>query len=107
MFIIIKNWSANINNFDNIHNKFFSKENFSKINLPVSDNYKMRKFNFDLDEQKHKKFKEYQCYKQNCKLIKTTYIKQKSRKINKNLDAIINNINKLIKIRGDIIASRR
>lgn len=98
------------NLFDNIgkiYDDFFDDKNFSEINLPVAGQYKKTKFLNNIDERKHLNYNKYYMNKFFERAARTIFIKKKAHKINKNLDAIINNINKLVTDRGNHIACRR
>ena len=94
---------------------FFFKENMkqifddnflNEINLPVINSYKKRRFDLELNKDKLAKFRKRNSDSTLRKNATTISIQQKANKINRNLNAIINNIDKLTKVWGDCNAKR-
>lgn len=86
--------------------QIFDDNFLNEINLPVINSYKKRRFDLELNKDKLAKFKKRNSDSTLRKNATTISIQQKANKINRNLNAIINNIDKLTKVWGDCNAKR-
>lgn len=90
-----------------IFDDFFNSADFARMNLPSLSQYKKLKFARLINEEKRAKDKNKNRDVTLRRFVQKRAIQQKTHKISKNFDAIINNINNLIKYRGDLNERRR
>lgn len=90
-----------------IFDDFFNSADFARMNLPSLSHYKKLKFARLINEEKRVKDKNKNRDVTLRRFVQKRAIQQKTHKISKNFDAIINNINNLIKYRGDLNERRR
>lgn len=90
-----------------IFDDFFNSDDFARMNLPSLSHYRKVKFDRLINEEKRLKDQNRQRDVSLRRFVQKRAIQQKTHKISKTFDAIINNINNLIKYRGDLNERRR